>query len=99
MIFMGGTIRKNRKDKFDFFPAQRTQIDVDRIKLTLIHLAPLTKRPDAAAPNLILETENDVTIVGFILATDQRLEAVPRLDLDGFICAADETIAAFFREG
>ena len=96
---MRRTVGKDRQDEFDVFSAQRTQVDADRIVLTFVNFMPLTKRPNRAVSDLILETINDVAVVGLVEAADQCLEAVARFDFDGREFSADQTIVGLFRIG
>ena len=89
----------NRQDEFYVFAVQGTQIDVDRIELTFVDLAPLTERSHRAVPDLILEPEDHVAVVGLIQTTDLCLEPVTGLDPEGWIFATDPAIIYSFWMG
>ena len=96
---MRRTVRKHRQDELYSFAVQRAQIDVDGIELTFIHFAPLPERFHGTVPDLILETENHVAVVGFVQTANRCLEAVTGLDSECRVLAADHAIIASFRIG
>ena len=54
---------------------------------------------NTATPNLILEPEDHIARIGFILAADQRMETVAIIDLDRREGALDDSIIHIFRDG
>ena len=51
-----------------------------------------------ASANLILEAEDHIARIGFVLTTDQRMEAIAVLDFKGREHALDEAIIRLFRD-
>src|SRR5215208_6218426 len=96
---MRRTVGKDRQDEFDVFSAQRTEVDADRIILTLVNFMPLTQGSNGVVSDLILKTIDDVTVVSFIETANQGLETIARFNLDGREFSADQTIIGLFRIG
>ena len=56
----------DRQDELHVFTVQGAEIDVDRVELTFVDLTPLTERSHRAVPDLVLEPEDHVAVVGLI---------------------------------
>src|SRR5512134_1441111 len=98
-ILVRGTVCQDRENELHSFSIQRAQVNGDRIELALIDFAPLPKRFHGVIPDLILEAEDHIAVVGFVQTPNRGLEPVAGLNPKGGILTADQAVIASFRVG
>ncbi len=99
VILIEQTIGSHDQDEFNFLSIQPAQINVNRVVLALINLVPMAERFYVSISDLIIEPEDYVAGIRFVLAIDPRLESVSIAHFEGWILALDQTIVGILRNG